>query len=152
MCQERNCMNSPAPNPEFEASLRTFVLSMPVIQFLGMDFTSIEYGRVEISVPYRDELSFATGTFQAGPVGMLVDVAACCAIGTTLPAGYLFSTVDFTTKILAPAQGDRFIAKGAVVSTGRTLAVGEARVFAVNGAQETLCATGLATTRNFQRK
>ena len=125
---------------------------MPVIQFLHMDFTAIEYGKVEVSVPYRDELSFAKGIFQAGPVGMLVDVAACCAIGTTLPAGYLFSTVDFTTKILAPAQGDRFIARGAVVSTGRTLAVGEAKVFEVNGPQETLCATGLATTRNFPQK
>jgi hypothetical protein len=54
--------------------------------------------------------------------------------------------------MLAPARGDKYIDRGAVVSWVKSLPVGEAKVFAVAGSQETLCATGLVTMRNFPLK
>jgi acyl-coenzyme A thioesterase PaaI-like protein len=51
--------------------------------------------------------------------------------------------------MLAPARGEKFIGRGAVASWGKSISVGEAKVFAIAGSQETLCATGLVTMRNF---
>jgi len=137
-------------NPNFRQAIEEFALAMPIVKFIGLSFTEIEHGSVEIRMPYREELSFVPGSFQAGPIGMLMDMAACCAVGTKLPPNWAFSTIDFTTKIVAPANGDSFIARGHAVSTGRSVSVGEANVFAVKNSSETLCATGLATTRNFK--
>ncbi|MEM7413449.1 MAG: PaaI family thioesterase [Myxococcota bacterium] len=137
-------------NPNFKEDLEAFVLQMPIVRFIQLTFVTVKHGMVEISIPYRDELSFTAGSFQAGPIGMLMDIAACGAVGTTLPAGWAFSTIDFTTKIVAPATGERFLARGHVVSSGKTVSVGEADVFAVREGRETLCATGLVTTRNFE--
>lgn len=143
-------MEETPQNPNFKEAIEQFVLAMPIVKFIGAEFTKIEYGSVEITIPYRDELSFARGSLQAGPIGMLVDMAACSAVGTKLPPGWLFSTIDFTTKILASASGTAFIARGSTVSAGKSVSVGKADVFAINGEKETLCATGLATTRNFK--
>ena len=137
-------------NPNFKEAIEDLVLKMPIANFIGMRFTKIELGFVEIVIPYREELSFAKGIFQAGPVGMLMDIAACCAIGTKLPSGWAFSTIDFTTKIVAPATGESFIARGHAVSSGKSVSVGKAEVFAINNGIQKLSATGLVTTRNFE--
>ena len=136
-------------NPSFKKAIEDLVLPMPIVKFIGMSFTKIEHGIVEIMIPYREELSFAEGSFQAGPIGMLMDIAACSAIGTKLPPNWAFSTIDFTTKIMAPANGESFVARGRAVSSGKSVSVGEADVFAIKNGIETLCATGLVTTRNF---
>jgi len=143
-------MEDTPKNPNFKETIKSFVLEMPIVKFIELEFIKIEHGSVEVMIPYRDKLSFAQGSFQAGPIGMLMDIAACSAIGTMLPSGWEFSTIDFTTKILAPASGNSFIARGHAVSSGKTVSVGEANVFAVNDGKETLCATGLVTTRNFE--
>ena len=137
-------------NPNFKEAIEDLVLKMPIANFIGVRFTKIELGFVEIVIPYREELSFAKGIFQAGPVGMLMDIAACCAIGTKLPSGWAFSTIDFTTKIVAPATGESFIARGHAVSSGKSVSVGKAEVFAINNGIQKLSATGLVTTRNFE--
>ena len=137
-------------NPNFKKAIEDLVLKMPIANFIGMKFIKIELGFVEIVIPYREELSFTKDVLQAGPVGMLMDIAACCAIGTKLPPSWAFSTIDFTTKIVAPATGESFIARGHAVSSGKSVSVGKAEVFAISNGIETLCATGLVTTRNFE--
>ena len=57
-------------NPNFKEAIEDLVLKMPIANFIGMRFTKIELGFVDIVIPYREELSFAKGFFQAGPVGM----------------------------------------------------------------------------------
>ena len=136
-------MKETPQNPNFKEAIERFVLAMPIVKFMGMEFTKIEHGSVEIMIPYREELSFAQGSFQAGPIGMLMDIAACSAIGTKLPPNWIFSTIDFTTKMLAPANGTSFIARGYAVSSGKTVSVGNASVFAIKEDEETLCTASL---------
>jgi uncharacterized protein (TIGR00369 family) len=88
--------------------------------------------------------------FQAGPIGTLADMAAACAGATMLPDGWAASTVDYTLKLLAPAVGDKLVARGRVLRSGRTLSVAAADVFSVRNGEETLCATALTTIRNFK--
>ena len=91
-------------NPDYAETTRRFLLAMPIVQDLGFAITDVGPGRFEITQPYRRELSFRDGIFQAGPIGTIADMAAVCAAATMLPAGWSCSTVDFTLKLLAAAQ------------------------------------------------
>jgi uncharacterized protein (TIGR00369 family) len=123
---------------------------MPISQTFGFDVTAVQPGFFEITQPFRHKLSFRPGVFQAGPVGTLADMAAACAGITMLPVGWAASTVDYTIKLIAPAAGEKLVARGRVISPGRTLSVASAEVYAVLNGAETLCATALASIRNFK--
>jgi uncharacterized protein (TIGR00369 family) len=143
-------MQSFAPaNPDFVQVTKRFLMAMPISQHFGFEITDVAPGRFEITQPFRQELSFREGVFQAGPIGTLADMAAACASVTLLPEGWSASTVDYTLKLLAPAIGETLIARGRVVRFGRTLSVAAAEVSSMRGGVETLCATALTTVRNF---
>jgi uncharacterized protein (TIGR00369 family) len=138
------------PNPDFAETAKRFLMEMPIAQHFGFLVTGIGPGLFEITQPFRKELSFSPGIFQAGPVGTLADMAAACAGITMLPCGWAASTVDYTIKLIAPAAGEKIVARGRVVRSGRTLSVTASEVYAVRAGKETLCATALATIRNFE--
>jgi uncharacterized protein (TIGR00369 family) len=138
------------PNPDFAETAERFLMEMPIAQHFGFLVTDIGPGLFEITQPFRKELSFSPGIFQAGPVGTLADMAAACAGITMLPCGWAASTVDYTIMLIAPAAGEKIVARGRVVRSGRTLSVTASEVYAVRAGKETLCATALATIRNFE--
>jgi uncharacterized protein (TIGR00369 family) len=138
-----------AQNPDFVAVTTRFIMDMPIAAFFGFTITDIAPGFLEVTQPYRPELCFQGRMFQAGPIGTLADFAGAGACFSMLPPGWLAATADYTVKLLAPAEGDRLIARGRVVQYGRTLSVAASEVFAVTGDRETLCATALVTARNF---
>jgi uncharacterized protein (TIGR00369 family) len=140
-----------APNPVFADVTRSFIMSMPISAHFGFEITEILPGFLQISQPYRTELSFNPGMFQAGAVGTLADFAGAGACFTMLPEGWLAATVDYTVKLLAPAAGEQLIARGRVIQPGRTLSTARADVFSVDRGRETLCATALVTSRNFSQ-
>ena len=125
------------------------VLAMPMAQTLGLRFTRVESGQVEVEIPVSESFSFRPGQLQATAVFAAADFAAVAAAGTLLAPGWINATIDATLKLLAPAKGRLLRARGRVVDAGRLLTVCAADVYAVNeqGA-ETLCATLLGTARN----
>ena len=133
-------------NPDYAGALRRGMLGFPIAKMLGLEFGRIAPGEAELSLPYREELTVGAGSFQAGIVGMLADMAAGSAAGTLLPAGHVLVTCDYTVKLVSPAAGERLIARGSVVRPGQSLTVSRAEVFAVKGTSERLCAVALATT------
>ena len=135
-------------NPDFAETTRRFLADMPIAAHLGFTITAIGPGSFEITQPYRRELSFRDGVLQAGPIGTLADMAGASAAATLLPAGWVPSTIDVALKLLAPAAGEKVVARGRVLRHGRTLSVAAADVFAVAGGSETLCATALVTIRS----
>ena len=138
------------PDPDFAETVKRFLMGMPIAQHFGFTVTGVGPGLFEITQPFRKELSFRPGIFQAGPVGTLADMAAACAGMTILPRGWGASTVDYTIKLIAPAAGEKLVARGRLVRAGRTLSVTASDVYAVRAGNETLCATALATIRNFE--
>jgi uncharacterized protein (TIGR00369 family) len=138
------------PNPDFIEVTKRFLMAMPIAQHLGFDITDVAPGRFEITQPFRREVSFREGTFQAGPIGTLADMAAACAGATMLPEGWAVLTIDYTLKLLTPAVGEKLVARGRLLRSGRTLSVAAADVFSVQDGKETLCATALTTMRNFE--
>lgn len=140
-----------AANPDFVASIRRSTLGMPVAKMFGVDFENIGPGHLDAVLPYREELSFRPGFFQGTIVSSLAYFAATSSLGTLLPADRIGMTLDHHVKFLAPAEGERLIARGRVVKQGRTVGVGSAEVYAVRDGRETLCATAMVTTSNVER-
>lgn len=137
-----------ASNPAYAETLKRAVLAMPMAQSVGLQFSAIEPGSVELEIPYRDELSFRPGQLQATAIFAAADFAAIAAAGTLLPAGWINASIDCTLKIVGPANGDKLVARGRVVNPGKLITVSSAEVFSVRDGKESLCATALATARN----
>lgn len=133
---------------DFARDLEAAVMAMPAARTLGLRFTRIEAGQVELELPYQEALSFRPGQLQATPIFAAADFAAVSAAGTLLPKGWANATIDCSLKIVGPARGDRLVARGRVVQAARLLTVAAAEVFACDAGGETLCATMLATARN----
>jgi uncharacterized protein (TIGR00369 family) len=139
-----------APNPAYAETLQRAVLAMPAAQFLGLQFSKVEPGMVELEIPNREELTFRPGQLQATAIFAAADFAAIAAAGTLLPAGWINASVDCTLKIVGPANGNKLVARGKVVSPGKLMTVSSAEVYSVREGQESLCATALATARNIE--
>ncbi|MBL8472604.1 MAG: PaaI family thioesterase [Rhodocyclaceae bacterium] len=100
----------------------------------------IAAGRTEIHVPHWDGVEQQHGFVHGGVVGMIADSAAGYAAMTLVGATDSVLTVEYKMNLVAPADGDKLIARGEVVRPGRTLIVTKAEVFAVKGDRESLCA------------
>ncbi|MDT4838864.1 hypothetical protein FQZ97_726370 [compost metagenome] len=61
-------------------------------------------------------------------------------------------TMDYTVKLLAPAEGEKLIARGRVINASQSTTLSAADVFVAKNGRETLCATGLVTMRNMPLK
>lgn len=137
------------PSPETLQRLQDQVLAMPMARTLGLRFTRMAPGEVDVEVPVTEPFTFRPGQLQATPVFAAADFAAVAAAGTLLPEGWVNATIDATLKLVAPAAGRALRARGRVVDAGKLLTVCAADVFAVDAAGvETLCATWLGTARN----
>jgi uncharacterized protein (TIGR00369 family) len=129
--------------------LQQLVLAMPMARTLGLRFTQVAPGAVEVEIPVAEPFTFRPGQLQATPVFAIADFAAVSAAGTLLAPGWVNATIDATLKLVAPARGKLLRARGRVVDAGRLLSVCAADVFAVaDDGEETLCATLLGTARN----
>ena len=112
---------------------------------LGATLDRVEKGRVEISVPFRAQLSQQHGFFHAGVISTIADSAAGYAGFTLYPAEAGVLTVEFKINLLAAADGERAVALGRVVRSGRTLTVCTFDVHVEKAGRRTHCATGVET-------
>src|SRR5690349_13792470 len=99
--------------------------------FLGAELARVEPGLVEIALPYRAELTQQHGFFHGGIVSTIADTAGGYAAFTLFPADASILTVEYKINLVAPADGERLVARGRVLKPGRTLTVCEFEVAAV---------------------
>lgn len=71
---------------------------------------------------------------------MIADTAAGYAAMTLVDSESTVLTVEYKLNLMAPASGEKLIARGSVVRAGRRLIVTKAEVFAVQDGKEGLCA------------
>jgi len=127
-------------DPDFAARVRASFQRQSAMALIRAAMPRIEYGATEIHVPHWDGIEQQHGYVHGGVVGMIADSAAGYAAMTTVPANASVLTVEYKMNLLAPADGEKLIARGTVVRAGRTLIVTRAEVFAVKDGRETLCA------------
>jgi uncharacterized protein (TIGR00369 family) len=132
-------------DPDYEARVRASFGRQKAMALLGAEMTRVEPGFVEIALPYRAELTQQHGFFHGGIVATIADSAGGYAAFTLFPADSSILTVEYKINLVAPADGDRLVARGRVLKPGRTLTVCELEVAAVKEGAAKTCALGLQT-------
>jgi len=127
-------------NPDFVNSVAASFERQHAMQLIRATLPVVKHGRTEIHLPHWEGIEQQHGFVHGGVVGMIADSAAGYAAMTMVPASASVLTVEYKMNLVAPADGDKLIARGQVVRPGRTLIVTKAEVFAVRDGQETLCA------------
>ncbi|HTQ79826.1 MAG TPA: PaaI family thioesterase [Thermoanaerobaculia bacterium] len=132
-------------DPAFAARVRESFARQSFMATLGVELTRVAPGEVDITLPFRADLTQQNGFLHAGVVTAIVDSACGYAAFTLMPAGVGVLSVEFKVNLLAPAVGERMIARGRVLRAGRTLTVCSGEVAAVSGGEEKPVAAMLAT-------
>jgi len=138
-------------NPDYLAVATATFVRQPAMRNLGISIARIEPGEVELSMPYSADWTQQNGFVHAGIVTAALDTACGISAFTLMPAGCVILTVEFKTNLLAPARGERFVFRAAVIKPGRTLTVCEGKAFAERGGAESLIATMTGTLMALQR-
>jgi len=132
-------------NPNFAARVRDSFGRQPMMAHIGAELVTIEPGYCEIHLPYRRELTQQHGYIHGGVLATIIDSAAGYAAFSLMPAESSILTVEYKLNILRPGEGERMIARGRVLKSGRSLSVVNADAYAVKGGVETLCVTSIHT-------
>lgn len=127
-------------DPHYEQRVRDSFARQAAMALIGASMTRVEPGRCEIELPVREELTQQHKFVHGGVVGMIADSAGGYAAFTLMPADASVLTVEYKINMLAPAKGERLIARGEVLKPGRTLSIVRADVVAIDGAREVLVA------------
>jgi uncharacterized protein (TIGR00369 family) len=115
------------------------------METLGARITQVSPGAVEIVLPVSPAVSQQHGFVHAGAVASIADSAAGYAALSLMPPGAGVLTTEFKINLIAPAVGDRIIARGRIIKAGRTLTLAQTEVFAEKQGQEKLAALLTAT-------
>jgi uncharacterized protein (TIGR00369 family) len=134
----------PAPR-EVQERIRASFDRQGLMSHLGARIAHVGPGRVHITLPYRAELTQQDGFIHAGATSAIADSAGGYAAFTLFPHGTAVLTVEYKINLVAPATGEHLEAQGVVLTSGRTLTVCRLEVFAVQGGQRSLVATGQQT-------
>jgi uncharacterized protein (TIGR00369 family) len=127
-------------DPDYERRVRASFDRQAAMALIGATMMRVEPGRCEIELPVREELTQQHRFVHGGVVGMIADSAGGYAAFTLMPADASVLTVEYKINMLAPAKGERLIARGEVLKPGRTLSIVRADVWAVEAGRETLVA------------
>ena len=132
-------------DPDYARRVRDSFQRQPFMTMLGAAMTEVNPGCVEVTIPFRSDLTQQHGFFHAGVTASIADNAGGYAAYTLFPADSSVLTVEFKINFLAPAKGRKLRALGEVIRFGRTLTVCNLNVFAVDDEHQALCASGQQT-------
>ena len=129
-----------AVDPLYEHRVRESFARQGAMKLIDARLTRVEPGMVDVTLAYRPDLSQQHGYLHAGILSTIVDTAGGYAGYTLFPADSSVLTVEYKLNLLAPAEGEIFVAEGRVVKPGRTLCIVQGEVYASSGERRTLCA------------
>jgi uncharacterized protein (TIGR00369 family) len=114
--------------PDFAERVARSFARQGLMETIGARLAAVRPGEVEIVLKVTPRVSQQHGFVHAGAVSAIADSAAGYAGLTVMPAEAGVLTVEFKINLLAPAAGERLIARGRVVRAGRTIVVAQAEV------------------------
>ena len=92
---------------------------------LGVEELRTDYARM--SMPFREENLQAAGLVHGGAIATLIDTVVVPAIGTGLPEGSLWSTIELHVQYHRPLTSDA-VAEGWIVKRGKSIVFTRAEV------------------------
>ncbi len=139
-------------DPSFAEKIRQSFARQSVMNLIGAELTKVEPGVIEVTLPYRSELTQQHGYVHAGIITTIADSACGYAAYSLMPANSEVLSVEFKVNLLRPARGEMFLARADVIKAGRTLTVVRADVFALSSNTRELIATMQATIMCLKRE
>lgn len=127
-------------NPDFAQAVLDSFNRQNAMHLIRASMPVIEHGLVEIHLPHWDGIEQQHGFVHGGVVGMVADSAAGYAAMTVVPADASVLSIEYKVNFVAPAMGEKLIARGQVIRPGKTIVVTKADILAVADGQEKLCA------------
>jgi uncharacterized protein (TIGR00369 family) len=127
-------------DPGFEARVRESFARQGAMRTLGAELVRVEPGHCAIALVPTPAVSQQHGYVHAGVVAAIVDSAGGYAGFSLFPRDASVLTVEFKLNLLAPASGERIVAEGFVVKSGRTLTITRGEVHAESGGRRSLVA------------
>ena len=140
-----------ASNPAFVEEVKESFAKQTVMSLIGGELARVEPGIIEITLPYRHDLTQQHGYVHAGIITTIADSACGYAAYTLMPPGSDVLAVEFKLNLLRPAKGETFTARAEVIKSGRTLTVVRADVHAFTGDQRELVASMQGTMMRLER-
>lgn len=116
-----------------------------VMATIGASLMHVAPGEVHIGMPASPALAQQHGYLHAGIIATIADSACGYAALSLMPDDAAVLSIEFKTNLLAPADGERFVARAKVIKPGRTIMVCDATVHAVHKDTEKLVATMTGT-------
>lgn len=138
-------MRFAAKDPDYERRVRDSFARQTLMSTMGVDMVELGPGACTLAMDHRRDLCQQHGYHHAGVTTALADSAAGYAAYSLMPPGSSVLTVEYKINLMAPAAGERFLARAAVERAGRTITVVRSEVFAVKGGEEKAIAVMLAT-------
>ena len=132
-------------NSHYETVVHDSFARQPAMATLGATLARVAPGECDIALPYAPGLCQQNGFLHAGVIASIADSANGYAAYSLAPAGTDVLAVEFKINLMAPAKGERFVARGKVLRPGRTLTVCLCEVVAFDGERESVVATMLST-------
>jgi uncharacterized protein (TIGR00369 family) len=146
-------MSAPIPkDPAYQTRVQASFDKQGLMNTLGASILHIAPGAVDITLVPSPSVSQQHGFVHAGAVAAIADSAAGYAALSLMPPGAGVLTTEFKINLVAPAAGERVIARGRVVKSGRTLTLAQTEVFAETGGQEKLVALLTATLMTIENR
>ena len=137
-------------DPDYAARVAKSFARQGMMQTIGASLARVAPGEVEIVLPVAAAVSQQHGFVHAGAVATAADSAAGYAALSLMPPGAGVLTAEFKINLVAPAAGERLIARGRVVKAGRLLTVAQAEVHAERDGERKLVALLTATVATIQ--
>ena len=125
--------------------VRASFAKQQVMATIGASLDRVARGEVDISMGPNPALTQQHGYLHAGIIATIADSACGYAALSLMPDDAAVLSIEFKTNMLAPAEGERFVARGKVIKPGRTIMVCDATVHAVRQGTEKLVATMTGT-------
>jgi len=118
---------------DMEARIRGSFARQSAMTTIGARIVSVDPGAVTIELPGADHILQQNSFIHGGVIGMIADSACGYSALTLMEAGNTVLTSEYKINFLSPAVGERFVAVGKVIRSGRRTAVVQGDVYAVSG-------------------
>ncbi|GEM_PF-49721 len=141
-----------AKNPNFAEDVKNSFTAQRVMNLIGASLSMIEAGAVDITLPYREDLTQQNGFIHAGIITTIADSSCGYAAYSMMPADSAVLSVEFKINLLKPAIGERFTAEGRVIRAGKTLTVAQCDVLAHRDSEREVIAIMQATIMRLEKK
>jgi uncharacterized protein (TIGR00369 family) len=116
---------------ERAARLTALFTRAPLGRHLGMVLSYDAEHRTVVELEPAAHHNHALGEVHGGVIATLIDTAAWFTAAVHYDTW--LATVEFQTRLLEPVSGEKLIARGAVVRTGKSLAIADAEVRTTEG-------------------